>query len=343
MVVRRGFHLKRCSHRSALLETKTNLSSSWMIGCTPSSWDVFKRSGGGAEHTGPEIPLARRIYSQTSFGDVFWVADEAPEGYEHFGFRTMRNVSSLEASDVGSVWAKYVNTTPTSDAGRSNERSIYSLPSDWRQLVLLLRSSESPDLLLASRCTLQGGMVSPPPVSSLSSLPCRPGTGIIQAGLPTTGDTNDTQRRERRERVWGESAVSDAREREVMAATPSTLHCDWTAPNFTSIPDSHTRTCTSALPDGRIYLVGSQLPKAGDRDPLTLALSPDGLAFDKVVAVRANAPPRRYPGKAKGPGFQYPSAVWFKQEKTNSTKILFTYSVNKEDIEVSILDVSDLP
>ena len=103
----------------------------------------------------------------------------------------------------------------------------------------------------------------------------------------------------------------------------------------TGIPDSRAKTCTGRVPcvagtdvctqqqkrpvhpphdrhthPGPVpgyytYLIGNQLPKVFDRDPLTLALSLDGVSFKVVVAVRAGAPHARYPGIGKGPGFQY--------------------------------------
>jgi hypothetical protein len=42
---------------------------------------------------------------------------------------------------------------------------------------------------------------------------------------------------------------------------PVGKHCNWTAPVATNIPDSHSRACTSVLPDGRIYMIGAQIPK----------------------------------------------------------------------------------
>ena len=35
----------------------------------------------------------------------------------------------------------------------------------------------------------------------------------------------------------------------------------------------------------------------------------DGVAFDTLQAVRANAPPPTFPGFTKGPGYEYPMAV----------------------------------
>ena len=62
-------------------------------------------------------------------------------------------------------------------------------------------------------------------------------------------------------------------------------HCSaWSTPSPTNLPDSHSRTCTAQLADGRTWLVGAQLPRSGQRTPLTLALSSAGiLTKDPVV------------------------------------------------------------
>ena len=108
--------------------------------------------------------------------------------------------------------------------------------------------------------------------------------------------------------------------------------CNWSIPRMTSIPDSRAKTCAGVLPasatpaatvgspaadssggreySGLRYLIGNQLPKVFDRDPLTIALSPDGVTWNWVGAVRGGAPPKRYPGFGKGPGYQYPGNSW---------------------------------
>ena len=66
------------------------------------SWDVFARKGGGAEHTGADTPLMRRVHSATQLGPVFWLGKEVPGcktttypanttcppgGYQRFGYK----------------------------------------------------------------------------------------------------------------------------------------------------------------------------------------------------------------------------------------------------------------
>ena len=61
---------------------------------------------------------------------------------------------------------------------------------------------------------------------------------------------------------------------------------------------------------------------------MTLSLSSDGVAFDRVWALRWGAPERRYPGSHKDYGFAYPGAT------VSGESLFVAYSVNKEDIEM---------
>jgi hypothetical protein len=74
-----------------------------------------------------------------------------------------------------------------------------------------------------------------------------------------------------------------------------------------------------------------------------LSLSTDGLNFDRVWAIRtcldsdASCKPR-YDGY---PGFQYPAAMW-KLDGPRGPEIIFSYSINKEDIALSRFPLSVL-
>jgi len=100
----------------------------------------------------------------------------------------------------------------------------------------------------------------------------------------------------------------------------------------TDIPDSPSKAVSGTLPDGRIYLIGNQ---AIGRDPLTISLSRDGVTFDRAAAIRHGAPKVRHRGRAKGPGFQYPSAVV-------GDALWVIYSIGKEDVAVSRVPLSAL-
>jgi hypothetical protein len=102
----------------------------------------------------------------------------------------------------------------------------------------------------------------------------------------------------------------------------------------TAIPDSPSKSFAGTLPDDRIFLVGNQ---AVGRDPLVISLSRDGVAFDWAAAIRHDAPSVRHRGGAKGPGYQYPSAV------VAGDALLVIYSIGKEDVAVSRVPLATLP
>lgn len=131
--------------------------------------------------------------------------------------------------------------------------------------------------------------------------------------------------------------------------------CNWSAPVQTNIPDSRSKTCSGTLPPPRSadgggavglrYLLGNQLPKIWDRDPLTISLSKDGVSFDCVLAVRARCVDGQhcpgpghqfFPGFGKGPGYQYPAAA------VVGDSLVITYSIAKEEIGVSRVPLSEL-
>ena len=122
------------------------------------------------------------------------------------------------------------------------------------------------------------------------------------------------------------------------------IACNWSMAVPTTIPDSHTRTHVGALPDGRTYLLGTQVSNTSlrhKRDPLTLSLSPDGLSFTQAFALRYGCPERRYNGSHKDYGYAYPSAV-VDRTAVDGGQLLIAYSVNKEDIELMTVALSEL-
>ena len=83
------------------------------------------------------------------------------------------------------------------------------------------------------------------------------------------------------------------------------------------------------------------------RDPLTLSLSPDGIAFTQAWALRWDCPERRYNGSHKDYGYAYPCAIVDKADGTRgrgkeAVTMKVAYSVNKEDIEVMEFPLSAL-
>jgi hypothetical protein len=77
-------------------------------------------------------------------------------------------------------------------------------------------------------------------------------------------------------------------------------------------------------------------PKKGGRSLLAISLSRDGLEFDRSAVLGFVAPGLRYEGKAKSIGYQYPHSVIMGKH------LWVIYSVNKEDIEVARIPLSQL-
>lgn len=126
----------------------------------------------------------------------------------------------------------------------------------------------------------------------------------------------------------------NGKSRRIYAAVYDDASRIWTVPQRTNIPDAGSRAVAGRLPNGGVYLVGNQTwgameSKSSSRDPLVLSVSRDGIVLDQAWIIRAGCPARRYAGKAKIPGFQYPHATVVGDE------LWVIYSINKEDVAVT--------
>lgn len=113
----------------------------------------------------------------------------------------------------------------------------------------------------------------------------------------------------------------------------------WQTAVRTNIPDSPSKSTSGSLAGGGVFLIGNQVAetrRGRRRDPLVIATSPDGKVFEWAAAIRHDAPEVRVPGKAKVPGFQYPSAV------VAGEAVWVVYSIGKEDVAVSRVPLSEL-
>ena len=122
-----------------------------------------------------------------------------------------------------------------------------------------------------------------------------------------------------------------------LAAMSTDRGATWTKPVVTSFPDARTKQCAGNLPGGTSFMVSCP---SGDkrRWPLVLQLSRDGIAFDKTILLRSGSPDdlpqRRYEGRYKTIGYNYPKAM------THNGCLYVSYSTNKEDVECSIIPLS---
>jgi hypothetical protein len=93
--------------------------------------------------------------------------------------------------------------------------------------------------------------------------------------------------------------------------------------------------------DGRYALVYNPDP-ADDgyhRYPLALAAGDDGIAFDRLLLIDGEVSPRRYMGRSKDFGPQYPRGILEGNGTPPGSNLWVTYDMNKEDIWVSRVPV----
>ena len=100
----------------------------------------------------------------------------------------------------------------------------------------------------------------------------------------------------------------------------------WSAPVRTNIPDARTKQCAGTLPDGRSFWVGCPTGNKSRRI-LVLAVASDDLLFDRawLLAGPADLPPRRFAGRYKTLGYNYPKATVI------DGSLWISLSVNKEE------------
>jgi len=110
----------------------------------------------------------------------------------------------------------------------------------------------------------------------------------------------------------------------------------WTEPMPTDFPDSMSRVRAGRLSDGRYYLIGNAFAKLMDRGHLMLALSDDGVRFNRMFSLLEEPTAQRAFGLLKANGYQYPVAI------EDDGRLLIAYSINKEDIECAIVPLKAL-
>jgi hypothetical protein len=96
------------------------------------------------------------------------------------------------------------------------------------------------------------------------------------------------------------------------------------------------RVFAGRLNDGRFFLVGNSTYQYMDRNFFSISLSTDGAKFEKIYRLIPERTRQRFTGYLKVHGYQYPSCL------VDGDKLLIGYSVNKEDIEVGILETKKI-
>ena len=110
----------------------------------------------------------------------------------------------------------------------------------------------------------------------------------------------------------------------------------WTEVMRTNLPDSMSRVYAGRLQDGRFFLVGNSTRMYMDRNFFAISLSDDGAKFNRMVQLVAEPARQRFAGHLKCHGYQYPCCL------VDGDKLLIVFSVNKEDIQVGIVDTKQL-
>ncbi|MBA61103.1 MAG: hypothetical protein CMJ76_01945 [Planctomycetaceae bacterium] len=112
---------------------------------------------------------------------------------------------------------------------------------------------------------------------------------------------------------------------------------NWSPLSESAIPDSTARFATGNLSGDRRYLIGNSLHKKFDRRALLISISDDqGASFDRCFILRDEPAAKRFPGQHKMDGWQYPHGCLWKNQ------LLVVHSVNKEDVAISAVKLSDL-
>ena len=128
----------------------------------------------------------------------------------------------------------------------------------------------------------------------------------------------------------------------IYASESSDQGATWSQPSKTNFPDATARAFAGNLPSGTAFIISNtnthpteSHPSIGQRNPLTIALSDDGVLFDRAFTLRADVSHMRFPGKNKLDGWQYPTAVTWKKH------LYVGYSINKEDVGVARIAIGD--
>lgn len=109
----------------------------------------------------------------------------------------------------------------------------------------------------------------------------------------------------------------------------------WTDPQTSNFPEADSRLYGLRLSNGRYVLICNP-NLARYRVPLSVAVSSDGLIYDRIANVRIEQTNKRYSGHAKAPGYQYVRAM------EHDKRLWVIYSVNKEDVEVASIPLTEI-
>ena len=110
----------------------------------------------------------------------------------------------------------------------------------------------------------------------------------------------------------------------------------WSDMLRTNFQNTYSRFSAGRLTDGRFFIAGNNHERFLERRHLHLALSDDGRCFDRQYTLVEGDTTRRVEGNNKEDGFHYPNCC------VDGDKLLVAYSMNKEDIEVGTVDMTQV-
>lgn len=253
--------------------------------------------------------LLRRVYTDAlhSFGPLFWAGDVAPkfaaEQTAHYGILTLNQTDATTQADIRN--SGLANTTAPLPCGPVGGEAT-------------------------NKCEVcAGGCL--PQQAFKEALLNEHTHYVVPPGDPRTGFPQVELLRSQ----WCSNVTRNAASHLLWASVRTSSSSAWAPPQLTNIPDSCSNFNAGALSDGRRYLLSNAGPY-GLRDPLTLALTRDGYAFDEVYAVvsctqLSGCVDRG--GNGGGPGVSYPQGVVV-TEPPAAAGLWIVASNNKEDVFV---------
>jgi hypothetical protein len=124
------------------------------------------------------------------------------------------------------------------------------------------------------------------------------------------------------------------------AAVSSDEGLSWSSPvQVPTIITDGAKTWGQRTEDGRYAIVYNPANFGSHRWPLAIATGDDGIVFEDMLLVSGEVPPLRYRGRAKDFGLQYVRGITEGSGDPPGSDLWVTYSVNKEDMWVSRVQV----
>jgi len=322
LLYKAGARTMKYSHHPHLGVFKNALYAMWSSGPkdedSPGQHVVYARSQDGRSWSTPEIlapdpdgpqgPLRRTAGGWWVAGDQLIAYDTLFAGVKpRPGFK-WSEAMRLEArvSSDGRHWSaprKVIDNFMINEAPR---------PFPSGRLLMTGEDASGTPRLLISDCGdgLRGWRDTALPRPALARLPNEPTWFTPSAGRPRMLFRDDN-----RSGCLYASRLNDA-------------ETSWSMPLPTDFPDAQSKARAGNLPGGEAYVISNPSPNVG-RAILTIALSADGVLFDRAFVLRGEPVHPAFSDPSKSDGYQYPnSLVW-------RGWLYVIYSVNKEDVMVS--------